>query len=456
MSSQLSTHDQFIEAAFWHGSAKRAQVILDANPSIANDIYIAAMLGDDEAVRRFLASDASLAIAKGGPRHVDALTHLCFSSFLKEHRERSDAFVRAATALLDAGASPNTGFEDKSHRPHPEWESVLYGAAGVAFHAPLTRLLLERGADPNDEETPYHSVEAPDNDAFKLLLNSGKLTKDSLNMMLLRKSDWHDYEGIQLVLDQGADVNQMSRFGKTVLHHALISDNRLEIIDLLLDRSADPYAVANDLRHGGGFRVGRSSTAIAARRGRRDVLASMARRHISLKLDGVDALIAACARGDASAARAIAAREPSLIGALIDQGGELLAEFAGNDNHDGVALLIELGVPVDVRYFGDGYYGEAPDSTALHVAAWRMSNDTLDVLIRHGADVNARNRKGETPLMLAVRACVASYWSARRSPRAVKALLGAGAITDGVLIPSGYSAVDELLTSGAQQSGGTL
>ncbi|HEX4470083.1 MAG TPA: ankyrin repeat domain-containing protein [Gemmatimonadaceae bacterium] len=441
----LGAHDQFIEAAFWHGSANRAQAILDANPSIANDFHVAAMLGDDDGVRRFLADDASLATAKGGPRQVDALTYLSFSAFLRERRERSDAFVRAATALLDAGASANTGFFDESHRPHREWESVLYGAAGVAFHAPLTRLLLERGADPNDAEVPYHSVEGPDNDAFQLLLDSGKLTRDSLNMMLLRKSDWHDYEGVELVLDHGADINQMSRFGRTALHHALISDNSLEIIDLLLDRGADPYVVARDLRHGGEFRVGRSSTAIAARRGRADVLASMARRDVPLKLDGLDVLIAACARGDASAAHAIAAREQSLIRELIEQGGELLAEFAGNDNHAGVALLVELGVPVDARYFGDGYFGEAPDSTALHVAAWRMSNETLDVLIRKGAAVDAKNSKGETPLMLAAKACVASYWTARRSPRAVKALLSAGASKDGVPIPSGYAAIDDQL-----------
>ena len=447
MSTDSSAHDQFIEAAFWHGSAKRAQSILDANPSVANDIHVAAMVGDDEAVRRFLARDPSLATAKGGPRGVDPLTHLCFSAFLKERRDQSDAFVRAATALLDAGASANSGFFDESHPPHREWESVLYGAAGVAFHAPLTRLLLERGADPNDDEVPYHSVEGPDNDAFKLLLDSGKLTGDSLNMMLLRKSDWHDYEGVKLVLDHGADVNQMSRFGRTVLHHALISDNSLEIIDLLLDRGADPHVVAKDLRHGGGFRAGRSATAVAARRGRADVLASLEQRDIPFQLDGVDVLIAACARGEAPAARAIAAREPSLVRELIEQGGELLAEFAGNDNHRGVELLIDLGVPVDGRYFGDGYFGEGPDSTALHVAAWRMANDTLDVLIRRGADVNAKNSKGETPLMLAVKACVASYWRERRSPRAVQALLAAGASTDGVTIPSGYAAADELLAT---------
>ena len=52
------------------------------------------------------------------------------------------------------------------HGSVPEFESVLYAAAGVAFHAGLTRLLLERGANPNDGETPYHSPESYDNGAL--------------------------------------------------------------------------------------------------------------------------------------------------------------------------------------------------------------------------------------------------------------------------------------------------
>ncbi len=42
--------------------------------------------------------------------------------------------------------------------PRPVVEAAIYGAAGIAQHAELTRLLLERGADPNDEETPYHVI----------------------------------------------------------------------------------------------------------------------------------------------------------------------------------------------------------------------------------------------------------------------------------------------------------
>src|ERR1022692_5031127 len=131
----------FIDASLWHGSLDEAAAILAAHPELADsDIYAAAILGDDAAVRRFLQLDPGNATAKDGPRQCDALTYLCFSRYLRLEPERSDAFLRAATALLDAGASANTGFFEMAHQPKPEFESVLYGAAGVAQHAGLTRL----------------------------------------------------------------------------------------------------------------------------------------------------------------------------------------------------------------------------------------------------------------------------------------------------------------------------
>lgn len=437
---------KFITAAFWHGPLDAANAILAAQPEVgSSDIHTAAMLGDDAAVRRQLEKDPSLATSKGGPRNVNALVHLCFSRYLAHDRNRSDAFVRAATALLNAGADPNSGFFNDTHQPNPEWESALYGAAGVAFHAGVTRVLLERGADPNDAEVPYHSPETRDNDALRVLLESKRLTDDSLTTMLLRKTDWHDLEGVQLVLDHGADVNRMSFWGKTALHNAILSDNRLAIIELLLDRGADPNIVAKDLRHGGDSRVGRSSTSLAARRGRANVLAAIEKRGYSVALDGVDRLIAACARGDTAAVREVADREPAIVEQFMSEGGTLLAEFAGNDNAPGVALLLDLGVAIDAPYGGDPYMGISKDSTAMHVAAWRMSHEVLELLIARGANVNARDARDRTPLMLAAKACVDSYWAEHRSPRAVKALLAAGADARGVQYPSGYDAVDALL-----------
>ncbi len=389
-------------------------------------------------MRRFLELDAANATAKGGPHGWDALTHLCFSRYLRLDRARSDGFVRAAKALLDAGASANTGFYEANHQPEPEWESALYGAAGVAHHPELTRLLLERGADPNDGEVSYHTPETHDNRALKVLVESGKLSEDSLATMLLRKADWHDFEGILYLIEKGADPNRLTHWGLTALHQALRRDNALEIIEALLDHGADPTLENR--------RDGKSAVAIAARRGRGDVLESLERRGIPIVFHGVARLIAACARNQGATIRSISEREPELVRELLTQGGTLLAEFAGTANTDGVRLLLELGVDVGALFKeGDGYFDIARDSTALHVAAWRAWHRTVRLLIERGAPIEARDGKGRTALALAVRACVDSYWVDRRSPESVQALLDAGASVSGVAFPSGYAEVDALL-----------
>src|SRR5438477_6149395 len=187
------------------GTLERAEAILAAHPGVASsDIHAAAILGDEAGVRRFLALNPGNATAKGGPHGWDALTHLCFSRYLRLDRARSDGFVRAAKALLDAGASANTGFYEANHQPEPEWESALYGAAGVAHHPELTRLLLERGADPNDGEVSYHTPETLDNRTIHVLIESGKLTQDTIGLMLARKFNWHDDDGVHWLLDHGA------------------------------------------------------------------------------------------------------------------------------------------------------------------------------------------------------------------------------------------------------------
>jgi ankyrin repeat protein len=347
--------------------------------------------------------------------------------------------------LLDAGASANTGFFSNEHQPKPEFESALYGAAGVAHDADLTRLLLEHGAEPNDGEVPYHAPEGWDNDALKVLLQSGRMNGDSLATMLLRKTDWHDCEGVRLLIQHGANPNALTGWGKTALHNAALSDNDIEIFEVLLDHGADPTIVGTH-PEAGRSAAGATSIAVAARRGRGDVLRLFEQRGMATALDGVDALIAACAKGDAASVEAIARRSPELVNQVREQGGWLLGQFAGNGNTEGVGRLLDLGVGVDSIWIeGDGYFGVARNSTALHVAAWRSRPATVRFLIQRGASINSPDGHGRTPLMLAIRACVDSYWADRRTPESVAALLDAGARTNGITRPSGYSEVDELL-----------
>ena len=433
----------FIEAACvplddWHasGSLERANAILAAHPAVASsDIHTAAILGDDAGLRRFLTLDATNATAKGGPRGWDALTHLCFSRYLRLDRARSDGFVRAATALLDAGANARTGWYEMNHQPHPEWESALYGAAGVAHHPELTRLLLERGADPNDGEVAYHAPETyGNNDALKVLVESGKLTPSSLTTMLHRKLDWTDYDAVAWLLAHGADPNHMSDWGRRALHHALERDNALVAFEMLLNHNADP-TLPN--QHG------ISAFAIAAYMGRADVLDLFERRGFTVALGPDAAFLAACARGDEAPARATMAADPPLVPRLQSEHGELLANFAGAGNTAGVRLLLDLGFDINSRTSA----GASPADTALHVAVWHERLPTVKLLIERGAPLEATNGSDETPLAVAVRALVEiSEWTPHKSVEIVAALLDAGARVDSVKrFPSGSVEADKLL-----------
>ncbi|AWO00991.1 ankryin [Chitinophaga alhagiae] len=423
------------------GTLDAAEAILAAHPEAADaNIYTAAILGHENRVKELLAQQPALATAQGGPHNWDALTYLCFSRYLwmPSTRRNGNGHLHCARMLLEHGANANAGWMDDSHLPEPGWESVLYGAAGIAHHGPLTRLLLQYGADPNDGETVYHTPESYHNEAMEALVETGRLSRESINAMLLRKTDWHDYNGVRYLLAAGADPNYMTHWRRSPLQSAVLRDNDLHIVVLMMEHGGNPLLE-------NGF-DGRSSLSMAARRGRGDLLRLFEQWGVPFELHGVEALIAACALNDAARAQTLVDEDPALLAALLAEEGTLLAEFAGNGNTEGVQLLLQLGVHVDAPYVhGNGYFGIAGNSTALHVAAWRAHHSTLQLLLKHHAAVNAKDGQGRSALALAVLACTDSYWTDRRNPASVAALLHAGADTAGVKYPSGYHEVDKLL-----------
>lgn len=425
---------EFLEAATWHGSLDRAEQLLQQHPGLrSSDLHTAAVLGDAGAVRRFLAADPRSVSATSPPHGGDALTYLALSKYLRHQPEQTPTFVEAATALLDAGADPNTGFWTTGE--HPERETALYGAAGVAHNPDLTRLLLERGADPNDVEAVYHSPETDDNRAMRLLVETGKVTPENLALMLVRKHDWHDYDGAKYLLERGVNPNGQRERGWLPLHHAIARSNGEEMIALLLDHGADPLLRKN----------GATAIAQAVRRGRRDLIALFIARGFPIDVQGLDRLLAACATDDAVAIRNIRDNAPKLVEELRADGPRALTEFTGSWNTAGVRNLLDLGVPVDAPYGGDGYFDLAPQGLALHAAAWFLRADIVQLLLERGSPVDAQDGKGRTPLQRAATACVASYWRNRRTPDPARLLVQAGASLEGISLPTGYAELDAVL-----------
>lgn len=419
MTGNRTAVDEFITAAcipmdgsaHASGTLDSAHAILAKNPEIATQsVYTAAVLGNDWVVMQFLQVNPASATSKGGPYGWDALTHLCFSRYLRLEKSRSAGFIGAATALLDSGANPNTGFYSAEHEPSPVFESAIYGAAGVARHAGLTKLLLDRGADPNDGETEYHAPEWFDNEPMQVIVRSGRLKAIGLTTMLLRKLDWTDYDGVVWLLEHGADANAIGYWGRGPLDHALGRDSDMRFFDVLLDYGADPRLPAKD---------GVNAMARAARMGRGDVLDLFESVGYAINVAEGDAFLAACARGDQETVDTLVAGNPDMLREVMESNPAVVAHFAGAGNTEGLRLLLANGFDIEAKTGLPQTKGYTP----LHLAVWRGRARAVDVLLSHGASTAAKTPRGETPLDLARRAMIeVSEWTPHTSSAIVDKL----------------------------------
>jgi ankyrin repeat protein len=366
--------DAFVLAAT-DGRRARAEAVLAARPEIERDPWAALVLG------REWAGDPS---APGGPRGWAPLLYVCHSVF---------APAALARELLERGADPDAYFVNEYGRM-----SALYGAAGVVHDPELTRVLLDAGANPDDNESLYHATEDPDPACLALLLEHGARTSDT--NALAHALDEERLEHVRLLLDAGADPNERAN-----LAHAVRRGRGPEYVRLLAAHGADLNQPGGETWRGNVPL--RTPYQHAVLRGRDDVAEVLAELGADTHVDPADAAVAAIARGEHPAAPVPAELDPDPQEVLI------LAALRGR-----LELVVEQ-VGADFR----GVVGGSPEGTLLHHAAWVGDPDLVAELLTRGADPIARSgAEFDTPLAWAA---LASQWGEGRDFVAVAELLTA-------------------------------
>ena len=388
--SAFAHHDQAALIRRWLGLAYGGDVtgtydaarprvavqLLQEHPGLlATDAYVACAAGRLEVVSRMTAVDPDWINRAGGPLNLPPLVAVTHSR-LGQLPEFIARLRDCAQHLLEVGADPNqrigNRFPPASLAKPEESEplSALYGAAGVIRDLALTEMLLEAGADPNDGESLYHSLENPD--CTRLLLRYGARVTGT--NALRRALDMPDPAALELVLAHGGDANEPAGEGPTKvwgppLLRAIAVSRSTRHIAALLAAGADPTA-----RTPAGISVYR----LASQVGLPEVVALLRTYGVQETLSDDDDFVAACGRADAFEARRIQAQRPDLPGALPEDRLRLLPDAAAWGSTSAVKVMVELGWTIAAR-------GGDWDATALNHAVFHGDADLTAFLLSHGA-----------------------------------------------------------------------
>jgi ankyrin repeat protein len=400
-------------AASVDGRPEDAAEVLSRDPSLARrDLRAAAVSGDVDAARELLAADPAAALAIDEERGWPPLLYACYSLWHRVDPARAAGMAEVVRLLLDAGASPNT---NNGGRPHRAYRSALHGSATVN-NPTITRLLLERGANPDDGESLYQAAGHRDHACLELLLSHGAAVAGTWALDVAVHAD--DHEGVELLLSAARRNNEpVPQLAEGLLADAAATAST-EVLEALLRAGGDP-AVHND--------AGISAVRLAVRAGRTESARRLVAAGAADDTTDVDRFIGACMRGDRSTAGQLLAEHPDFGDHLTDHDRAAVVEAAGSVPAAAVALMLDLGFTPHSR----NAMGEQP----LHTAAYAGNAETVRLLLDAGADIDARDDNFDgTPLAYAT---VGSGEQAGKPGDwigTVRLLLGAGASREGVWI----------------------
>lgn len=390
----------------------RAADLLSQHPAIAQySIHAAAAACDADTVEAFLLRDITLATALASPNNAQPVLYACGTPLHDESEARASGNQRCVQLLLDAGADPNAFImfnNGESDAPIP----ALYFAANLN-NVPAVRLLLERGANPNDGESVYHSAERNHREVLQLLLTFGVNISDAHtrwgNTPLYFLAGHKPFSklcasselGMQWLLQHGANPDVRSYDGEQHASHATRAETPLHRIAAYgkgteVARMLVEHGATVDLQRGDG----RTAYALAVRAGNIPVaeyLASVGANTQALSI--ADEFVGACLIGDEPHARVLVAQHPQLMSSLTAEDRQTLALAAEEGRIESVGLMTSLGWNLS----DEGAWGGTP----LHHAAWHGNANMTEQLIQLGAPVNFRDSTfGSSPLAWAAHGSV--------------------------------------------------
>src|SRR5262249_18845737 len=247
-------------------------------------------IGDRQSFMKFVAEDPKLLNARGPEGSTPFMYAVLYAGaatleqLLKKGADpnaRNDANATALmwastdlekTRLLLAHGAEVNARSDNGRTP-------LMLAAGRPGGAPIVKLLLDHGANPNPTKNPAgepspltQAAVAGDAESMQSLLNHGANVKEAgamaliiavtvncskcvdlivaknldqaaYTIALLQTVSIGDLRATRLMLDHGADVNAVDPTGRTALMYAAISDLLpLDVVKLLIERGANVNA----------------------------------------------------------------------------------------------------------------------------------------------------------------------------------------------------------------------
>lgn len=292
-------------------------------------------------------------------------------------------------------AVDSTGFDS---------ETPLYYAV-KQNNLPMVELLIRAGANVNAttklyQYAPLHQAKSVPIVTALLEAGANVNIRDDANMTPLMRATSLDVA--RTLIDRGADVNAKTQDNQTPLGLALAGDH-FEIADLLVISGADLHS---DKLLGKCWLQGAIADDSFARL---DWL--LAHRIVPTMVPQPDDL-AFYIRSVPMAKWLIQQHIHLDRSITFDYRGRNILHYAAENNAELVAYLLEVGIPVDKR--------DRQHNTPLWIAAKCGNSDAVQLLLAHGADVNAKGASNATPLIVS------------KNARVTQLLLEKGATIDAV------------------------